>query len=1403
MSELKRSVPIFVFLFCALALIAVVSSCGKSGNKTFFNQSLGQSNSLGSETERYVARVETLAQAIDNTNALISPANVDASVFDQLKAAFVTALEACGTQRFVSAPPAGEENSVTDLAVNDVGGGAYTLTWTYRNLGDYDLNGEVGIPDITPIAQNYLANSTDGTGNDAQENWIDGSGDGEVGIPDITPIAQNYLSNVAGYNIYGTNSLSDPWTPVGTGIEITALEEGVFPPVITFDLASKDYELYKVVPRDSTGAEGADSNTARLQGPIEITGFSKASGMPGEIIEVYGTGFDEATLDLVFLWEGELCPVLAVETGLARIMVYPMAVGDYDVALAAGNVTSNTLTFTVEAIGALPYSKTEFAQHVEDGLDALVTITDDTITELEAYPELGLSTQDYTDLHNVMDVANTLAAEVNTELAELSDEDANMLQAMYANSGILGVLDEFAGIDMSKTRSPSSGLNLNTLLYRLDTTSMVLSNLGVVMDVVNLVSIVATAISGGAAAPVLGLSFTTTVILTLVDFVIDTFIPTDLKGMTYNGTLYPNFIYPDMDGDITKDYEVLEFGTTPVYPLKGSFTNDSMAVANTFTAIVNITLARLIPTIAPDEVKSIGEQLKNFMLAMFESIHVDPVTYLVGSIGGSFGDFYICSPPIEVELDSTLYRIDLEDLLPILFPGLGDILELIGVLDALGINIVAADSVIVSDPEVMTYDYDARTLTLLKGGQVDIDTWGRRFEDIYRVRKVGWPITVEAETTHRLYVEPDKPKNISATDGMIADQVDVTWTKSPGANGYVIYRDSTTTVYDTVDDVSIYSDTQLGEAVSPPDYSEHAYWVSATYDNGTVKVEGEQGIPDMGFALEGVLYDDFYYIHNQEDLDNFKQYSGVTLTLFIQFMDGTTDCTGLENLKVTGQDLVIGGEVYDDEGNSLGYSNQDLVSLQGLSNVRSIGKNEYCGLKVNDNPLLQDLTGLSGLASTHAMWIFRNPEFVSFDGLTSITKLNDIQITDCPKVTSLTSIPDTIGDRIDTLFVDNIGIENFVGIDRFDSVGDFSMRNCASVTNFHGLNKLKSLDSLDLYYNPGITDFTGFDEIESIGEFEFGDNPALASMAGMPMLTTIGGFLAKNNDSLTNLAGMEGVTHIGNLSVNSSDLTSLTGLSGVTDIDEMHVAYNNSLTSLSGLACPTIDYIGIFDNSGIQSLAGLNSLQVVDEIELVRNHHLADISALAGVQSINHFFIQGADALKNTGGALNSVTSMNGIGIEGSGLETIGSFNSLTTIGGITIGWSPNLTAITGFSGLNEVTGGISLIEDFDLADISGFSGLGKVGGRLYVDTCTSIENFDQLSSLSYVGSLDIMRNDNLNDLEAFYDLSAWTGGYVLPDGLRAMFNISLSNQDFLDMVDAWGGASMVSNGVDGIADNG
>jgi hypothetical protein len=152
------------------------------------------------ETDEPAPRSLAVAEAIEEVAAFEPPDGIDAAVFEELKARLVEELGMRGSERLVSAPPTSSAARVDDLVISHSVEMGYYLVWTYKNTGDYDMSGEVGVPDITPIAMRYLASTTDGD-QDELDAWIDGDGDGTVGISDITPIANNYLATVTGYEV--------------------------------------------------------------------------------------------------------------------------------------------------------------------------------------------------------------------------------------------------------------------------------------------------------------------------------------------------------------------------------------------------------------------------------------------------------------------------------------------------------------------------------------------------------------------------------------------------------------------------------------------------------------------------------------------------------------------------------------------------------------------------------------------------------------------------------------------------------------------------------------------------------------------------------------------------------------------------------------------------------------------------------------------------------------------------------------------------------------------------------------------------------------------------------------------------------------------------------------------------
>ncbi|MEP0813296.1 MAG: PKD domain-containing protein [bacterium] len=161
--------------------------------------------------------------------------------------------------RIVSRAPQGDAGRVTDLAYDP---GTNTLSWSYVNLGDFDVSGEVGVSDITPIALHFGALTNDGIGDDALEAWIDGDGDGVVGISDITPIALRFLNEVWGYVVLTSSLEQGEYIQIGAPTPVS--QQVLAQHKITLNLPMGQQGFVCVVPVASDNSEGDSSNIIQI-----------------------------------------------------------------------------------------------------------------------------------------------------------------------------------------------------------------------------------------------------------------------------------------------------------------------------------------------------------------------------------------------------------------------------------------------------------------------------------------------------------------------------------------------------------------------------------------------------------------------------------------------------------------------------------------------------------------------------------------------------------------------------------------------------------------------------------------------------------------------------------------------------------------------------------------------------------------------------------------------------------------------------------------------------------------------------------------------------------------------------------------------------------------------------------
>ena len=220
---------------------------------------------------------------------LEAPTDVDPGLFDALKKAFAAKVKEC--ERFTSSAPTGDSGRVTDLEYDPASG---SLSWSYVNAGDCDLSGDVGISDITPIAEHYgeaVEYNEDGKPTGDPETpegalnhlraWIDCDHSGEVGISDITPIAENYLAEVAKYAIITSDDPESGWNEVMYSYPPDPPFDA--PPVFNIPIPTTTGAFIAVRPLDSDGKPGAVGNIVTLADfvPAHVESVSPIKGVAG------------------------------------------------------------------------------------------------------------------------------------------------------------------------------------------------------------------------------------------------------------------------------------------------------------------------------------------------------------------------------------------------------------------------------------------------------------------------------------------------------------------------------------------------------------------------------------------------------------------------------------------------------------------------------------------------------------------------------------------------------------------------------------------------------------------------------------------------------------------------------------------------------------------------------------------------------------------------------------------------------------------------------------------------------------------------------------------------------------------------------------------------------------------
>ena len=308
-----------ILLATAGLLLTGLGSCHK--NSHISNTNLNQKASY----HQIQQKQEPLDKILADLNSLPAPKQVKTKTFEQLKDALTDKLISQYTNKITSKPPQGQANKVDDLEiVPDPKGPNYTLTWTYKNVGDYNQDSVVDIKDITPLAFYFQQQA-----NETNE-WIDGNEDGIIDIKDITPLASNFGTDCAGYSIQKADTERGSFSEITrvpfSEAKINEVGRKIF---IKDSLKLGDFVPEKyigVAPFDNNGELGEFSDVIILpnlppiaklsvsptegRAPLEVSFDATGSSDPDGTIEKYEWDFDG---DEIYDGNGP-CPSYTYET---------------------------------------------------------------------------------------------------------------------------------------------------------------------------------------------------------------------------------------------------------------------------------------------------------------------------------------------------------------------------------------------------------------------------------------------------------------------------------------------------------------------------------------------------------------------------------------------------------------------------------------------------------------------------------------------------------------------------------------------------------------------------------------------------------------------------------------------------------------------------------------------------------------------------------------------------------------------------------------------------------------------------------------------------------------------------------------------------------------------------------
>ncbi len=310
--------------------------------------------------------------------------------------------------RMAAEAPQGQDNAVFNLhgqLIDPDGPGGtdptgVSLTWIERCSGDYDMNGVVGVSDLTPIGL-FFQDSV--SYDDAEEhggfaawpsgdpqgegagNWrlarVDGNADATVSLQDLTSIAVHFNQRLHGYRVYrrfegetGFTLLANPLDedspltvprPGSSEIDLTGAVDYNFSDDFGLGHGSGTVEYYVCAYDEVNSSEGSESwhilvdlgAVQTNQPPTAVIEADPALTTVGQLINLNASASTDDTGILQYEWDLDGNGSFETNSGTDPLNSISMAqLGDYTISVRVtdGGDLTDTASTQISIVEALP-----------------------------------------------------------------------------------------------------------------------------------------------------------------------------------------------------------------------------------------------------------------------------------------------------------------------------------------------------------------------------------------------------------------------------------------------------------------------------------------------------------------------------------------------------------------------------------------------------------------------------------------------------------------------------------------------------------------------------------------------------------------------------------------------------------------------------------------------------------------------------------------------------------------------------------------------------------------------------------------------------------------------------------------------------------------------------------------